>query len=73
MKHKVTKNQPGTLAAKKELFGENKRYAIAPVHTRFDTIVWFVWDAAIIDELGFATVIRQCDTKEEALKGLVSV
>jgi len=65
------KNNPnlaGELAAKKELFGEYSRYAIAPIHTRFDAIEWFVWDAHTIDPLtGHPDVIAQEATKEEAL------
>jgi hypothetical protein len=61
----------GQLAAKKELFGGHSRYAIAPIHTRFDAVQWFVWDAEQIDnQTGFASVIRQAQTKAEALVGL---
>lgn len=112
------KNLAGQQADKKEFFGKFKRYAIAPVHTRFDingnnillasimlslsfdllrrngnicwswylvysptlivlailafcfSVMWFVWDAQVVDDLGYATVIRQSWSKEEALKGL---
>lgn len=61
----------GQLAAKKELFGGHSRYAIAPIHTRFDAVEWFVWDAEQIDkQTGFASVICQAQTKQEALVGL---
>lgn len=70
MKITNNKNLAGQQADKKEFFGEFKRYAIAPVHTRFDSVMWFVWDAEVVDDLGYATVIRQSWTKEEALKGL---
>ncbi|CAB4166436.1 hypothetical protein UFOVP838_28 [uncultured Caudovirales phage] len=61
----------GQLAAKKELFGGHSRYAVAPIHTRFDAVEWFVWDAEQIDvQTGFASVIRQAQTKQEALVGL---
>ena len=64
-------NLAGQLAAKKELFGGHSRYAIAPIHTRFDAVQWFVWDAEQIDvQTGFASVIRQTQTKQEALVGL---
>lgn len=56
---------------RKELFGGYSRYAIAPVHTRFDAVEWFVWDAERLDPTGRPEVIRQAPTKEEALKGLV--
>ncbi len=61
----------GSLAAPKQRFGDWGRYAIAPVHTRFDDLEWFVWDAEVIDEAtGLAAVIRQAPTMEEALRGL---
>ena len=70
------KNDPakkGQLAARKRLFGDCSRYAVAPVHTRFDAVEWFVWDAESpwIDGNGQAGVIRQAATLEEALHGLV--
>jgi hypothetical protein len=69
------KNNPakkGQLAARKHLFGGCSRYAVAPVHTRFDAVEWFVWDAENqwIDSNGRAGVIRQASTLEEAIKGL---
>lgn len=70
----VPANNPamrGALAAKKQRFGENGRYAVAPVHTRFATVEWFVWDAEHpLSDLNHAEVIRQSDTLEEALRGL---
>jgi len=60
----------GQLAAKKKFF-DNFRYAVAPVHTRFDAVEWFVWDAEHPNsKMGRAEVIRQAATLEEALKGL---
>lgn len=68
------KNNParkGELAARKQFFGENSRYAVAPVHTRFDMLEWFVWDAEHpLSDLNHAEVIRQAETLEEALRGL---
>lgn len=69
------KNNPalaGSLAKKKEFFGDHSRYAIAPVHTRFDAVEWFVWDAMhpYSDMNRGAEVIRQAATREEALAGL---
>ena len=65
------KNDPskrGALAARKQLFGEHFRYAIAPIHTRFDTVQWFVWDAEY-PNCGFtAEVIRQEDCLEAAMR-----
>jgi hypothetical protein len=62
----------GQLAAKKELFGPYSRYAIAPVHTRFDAVEWFVWDAFTREreDSTLPAVIRQEPTKEAALAGL---
>lgn len=61
----------GELAARKQLFGEYRRYAVAPVHTRFDAIQWFVWDAMLSDETGRPAVIRQEATLHAAIDGLV--
>lgn len=75
----ITNNpqQAGQVAGRKEFFGEpgesRNRYAIYPVHTRFDAVQWFVADAEVIDELtGFASVIRQAPTKAAAMAGLSS-
>jgi hypothetical protein len=62
--------QAGQLASKKVLFGQNSRYAVAAVHTRFDSVSWFVWDAELPDDLEMASVIRQADTYEQAVEGL---
>lgn len=74
LKFKTTyRNEPakaGQLAARKRLFGDCSRYAVAPVHTRFDAVQWFVWDAEHIDD-GLPSVIRQADTLENAVHGLV--
>jgi hypothetical protein len=59
----------GQLAARKQFF-DGYRYAVAPIHTRFDELVWFVWDANVLDETGRAEVVRQEATLEEALRGL---
>lgn len=70
----VPANNPslkGSLAARKQFFGDNGRYAVAPVHTRFDAVEWFVWDAEHpLSSLSRAEVIRQSDTLDEALWGL---
>jgi hypothetical protein len=66
------KNNPnlaGQLASKKVLFGGYSRFAIAPVHTRFDAVEWFVWDAERIDPVtGGPDVIAQEATKEQAME-----
>lgn len=70
----VPKNNPlmkGALAAPKQRFGDSGRYAVAPVHTRFDAVEWFVWDAEHpLSTLSRAEVIRQANSLEEALRGL---
>lgn len=72
---RVPKNNPakaGQLACRKKTFGDLSRYAVAPVHTRFDAVVWFVWDAEHWDlETDRPGIIRQADTLEEALTGLI--
>ncbi len=61
----------GSLAARKQFFGDNRRFAIAPVHTRFEAVEWFVWDAEhALSDMSHAEVIRQAATMEEALRGL---
>jgi hypothetical protein len=63
-------SKAGQLAGPKQTFGEFKRYAVAPVHTRFGAVEWFVWDAERPDDTGFASVIRQEPTLTAALAGL---
>ena len=65
-------SRAGALAASKELFGRCSRYAIAPVHSRFDEVRWFVWDAELPDAHGLASIIRNTETRAEALRGLFS-
>jgi hypothetical protein len=58
------------------LFGKNNRYAVAPVHSRLNTVGWFVWDADTSGEeydlvMGWSpAIIRISGTLEEALAGL---
>lgn len=68
----LTNNQSlrGKLAARKQLFGAYSQYAVAPVHTRFDAVEWFVWDADRLDKHGLPEVIRQAPTLDEAISGL---
>ena len=70
----VPTNNPslrGSLAATKQFFGDHSRYAVAPVHTRFDHVEWFVWDAEhSLSDMTRAEVIRQSETLVEALRGL---
>jgi hypothetical protein len=60
----------GQTAAPKRLFGEWRRYTVAPIHTRFDAAEWFVWDAHTDDGSGRPAVIRQASTEAEAVAGL---
>lgn len=68
------KNDPrkaGQKAGAVMSFGEFGRFRIFPVHTRFDAVSWFVTDAEVIDEeTGFASVIRQEPTFQQAIDGL---
>jgi len=64
-------SRKGQLAAPKRLFGEYSRYAVAPVHTRFDAVAWFVWDAMSWEPDGTnPAVVRQASTEAEATEGL---
>jgi len=64
-------SKAGQLAAKKATFGELSRYSVAPVHTRFDAVEWFVWDADWVDAItGCPSIIRQKATFSEAVHGL---
>jgi len=61
----------GQLAARKQLFGDCSRYAVAPVHTRFDAVQWFIWDAETnCPDTGKPEVIRQDETLAQALQGI---
>lgn len=61
----------GETAARKRLFGNYSRYAVAPVHTRFDAVEWMVWDADVLDAVtGGPAVIRQAASEAEAICGL---
>ena len=64
-------SRPGTLASDKRAFGPFNRYRIAAVHTRFDAVSWFVWDAETPEaKTGLASVIRQSATEADAMAGL---
>ena len=66
----------GELAAGKQVFGPNNRYAVAPVHSRFDAVGWFVWDTETPGDnydpiMGFEpAIIRIVSSYEEAIAGL---
>ena len=63
-------SKAGQLAGKQCLFGPHHRYAVAPIHTRFDRIAWFVWDAERPGPDGEPAIIRQADTREGAIREL---
>ena len=52
------------------LFGNYYRYITAAVHTRFDQVVWFVWDNTKLDNFGQATIIRQAGNYKDAIAGI---
>jgi hypothetical protein len=63
------KKLAGQLAGKKEFFGKHNRFAIAPVHTRFDKVDWFCWDAEKLSKdlpESYASIIGQKDSYKEA-------
>jgi hypothetical protein len=72
---KLPANDPskkGQLAARKQFFGAGRRYAVAPIHTRFDALEWFVWDAEHkLSDMTRAEVVRQEPTLEAAIAGLI--
>jgi hypothetical protein len=80
MKHFPTvTNDParnGELAADKQFFGPLNRYAAAPVHSRFENVCWFVWDADVPGDdydpiMGYSpAVIRITDSFTKAVAGL---
>jgi hypothetical protein len=64
-------NQRGSLASSKVRFGDFGRFAVAAVHTRFDAVAWFVWDAETPDDItDMPAVIRQAGTFSEAVGGM---
>lgn len=67
---KNSPNLAGKRAGKSETFGPFSRFAVFPIHTRFDAVTWIVTDAERIDDLGLAAVIRQEPTKALAMAGL---
>ena len=50
--------------------GEFNRYRVYPVHTRFESVEWFVTDAESLDTSGLPLVVRQEPTFEAAVSGL---
>ena len=67
---KNIKNQAGQIANTPEMFGPFNRYSIYAIHTRFDAIQWIVRDGENYNASTGAEIIRQANTKEEAMDGL---
>lgn len=64
----------GQVAGKKEFFGPFNRYALFPVHTRFNSVSWIVEDAEDQDqETGLPRIIIQEKTRADALVRLKDV
>jgi len=60
-------NKAGMIASKPKFFMLHQ-LKVAAIHTRFDRVQWFIWDANIIDELtGHPEVVGQYDTEDEAV------
>jgi hypothetical protein len=57
----------GQLAGEKVRIG---KFSVAPVHTRFGTVQWFVWDEERMDYDDLPVVVRQAETREAAVEGL---
>jgi len=68
------KNDPsraGQKAARHTLHGMTSRWALSPIHTRFDAVAWFVEDAIQWDEVtDRPAVVGIFNTREEALAWL---
>ena len=54
----------------RKTFGEFSRYCLVSFTDRFGHEGYLVTDAETPDECGFASVIRQTSTEEEAVSGL---
>ena len=70
----VQANDPtraGQSASEATIFGQFNRYRVEAIHTRFDAVDWFVFDAEWPDEVtGEPSVIRQASTRADAVLGL---
>lgn len=60
----------GPILTKGENRGRQRRYRVAPIHTRFGSIEWMVWDTTAENPAGFYPLIRQAATRDEAVGGL---
>lgn len=61
----------GQYATAPMYYGEHSRYCVRAVHTRFDSVSWFVADGEDTDpETNQPRIIRQSATLAEAVDGL---
>lgn len=57
-----------------ELVGSFSRFAVFPIHTRFDRVCWIVTDAERADDLTREPmIVGQCDTREDAIARALAV
>lgn len=63
----------GQRAGDVEVFGANNRFGLYPVHTRFDSVCWFVVDQEEVDDFGLPLVVVQQASRREALDTLARV
>jgi len=56
----------GKRAGKARFFGPHSRYAVFPIHTRFQEVAWVVQDAEVLDELGLPEAVV-FNSKAEAI------
>jgi len=63
------KGQPASAAV---IHGQFRQYSTVAIHTRFDWVQWFTTDVEQKDQNNpeLPRVIRQCDTFEDAVRGL---
>lgn len=61
----------GQRASESLIFGDFSRYKLYAVHSRFNRVSWFVEDAEKPDDFGQPTVIRQEESPESAVEGLI--
>lgn len=66
-------SKAGQTAAAPLLFGANLQIAVFPVHTRFESIQWFVADLSNVDEFDMALVVGQFASKADAIGRAVQV
>jgi hypothetical protein len=72
---KAASNDPsrkGERASAYRTFGDNSRFGLVAVHTRFEAVEWHVVDVEQIDEVTgtYGAIIRQEATAEAAVRGL---